>query len=278
MSNGSRDPKYHWGKLNPNWKGPQSANDTGSVRGDRDSITGDIATQKVSCPLGNRCPHPESEHKIGSRSLTDHARIADRITARDGKMKVSLDLDGTVAGFAQGMHNTAKKLGYEVNDQFKDPTKYSMLEDGWFREKDEMKATMKELFRTGGIGEVPVLEDNLNDTIRGLQENGIEVHVVTARVIDMYSPQINKTVHDATHDWVRKHVPTADSINVVRSGEKHKIGADLYIEDAPGEIGNLKDHPLVIRNQEYNAEEHVPSEGRRRTGNIRDIFGGLFRQ
>ena len=171
---------------------------------------------------------------------------------------IALDLDGTVGNYSKLLHQDSWKNGIIKRSAYKDPLTYDMIEQGFFTSKNQFFKAHKILCSNmnGGIGRMELLEDNVDKAVRQWHKDGHEVIVTTARLMKDHSDKLQNKVIKDTKEWVKNNIPTVDDIAIVRGGEKHTVNADVYIDDSPHEIANLRadGYKVLIRNQLYNKD------------------------
>ena len=171
---------------------------------------------------------------------------------------IALDLDGTVGNYSKLLHSDSFKNGIIQDGNYVEPKTYGMIEKGYFDSKEQFLKAHKILCSNiyGGIGRMDLLEDGVDQAIQEWQKQGHEVIVTTARLMPDHDDNLHKKVIKDTKQWVMENIPTVDDIAIVRGGEKQSVNADIYIDDSPHEIANLRKdgYKVLIRHQLYNKD------------------------
>lgn len=169
---------------------------------------------------------------------------------------IALDLDGTVGNYSKLLHSDSLKNGIIKGSKYVEPKTYGMIEKGYFNSKEQFLKAHKLLCSdvNGGIGRMELLEDGVDHAVREWQKQGYEVIVTTARLMRDHDDKLHAKVIKDTKKWVMENIPTVDDIAIVRGGEKQSVNADVYIDDSPHEIDNLRKdgYKVLIRHQLYN--------------------------
>lgn len=170
--------------------------------------------------------------------------------------RIGLDLDNTVARYSEGLHAAAVNTGV-LDSDFRLPTTYNMVEDGWFSDfASEFLPSHRALCHQDGLADLGLLQDNLNTLVRGWQGQGHEVVVITARIMDDHDDALRAKVVAGTHRWVNTFLPAADETFIVdhAPGAKLVAGADLYVDDSPSVVNGLREagKRVIVRDQPYN--------------------------
>lgn len=169
---------------------------------------------------------------------------------------IGLDLDGTCGDYNRMLWNIGKELGTVTGDTYTPATTYDMVEDGWFASTPDFLATHKVLCERGGLAKLAPLEAGLNEAVKAMKAAGHTVKVVTARIMDNHSDDLNTQVAKDTHHWLSRHIPSIDPADVIVTDHrsKGKFDIDIYIDDSPGQIRSLTGigRKVIIRDQDYN--------------------------
>ncbi|MEO8185326.1 MAG: 5'-nucleotidase [Deltaproteobacteria bacterium] len=150
-----------------------------------------------------------------------------------------VDLDGVVANFLLGLRPIAAEwLGVRESELTGDVS-YGLAEwhlermgkdpeDGYER-LHRFAITQRNLFR-----DLPPLED-APATLRRISALGVRIRIITHR---LYIRNFHRLALTQTIDWLDHHgIPYWD---LCFMKEKAAVGADLYIEDSPGNIQALR--------------------------------------
>lgn len=171
--------------------------------------------------------------------------------------RIGLDLDNTVARYSEGLHSVGRATGV-LNGEFRLPTTYNMVEEGWFSDFSEFLPTHQNLCHQAGLADLGLLQADLNNLVRRWQADGHEVVVITARIMDDHDEALRRKVLAGTHKWVNTFLPAADETFIVDHSKNSKLvaNADLYVDDSPGVVNGLREagKRVIIRDQPYNRD------------------------
>ena len=148
---------------------------------------------------------------------------------------LGVDLDGTCADFYRGLRPIAaewlgvplESLPVEVSWDF--PEWGIDKAPGGYEDLHRFAVTQRELFsRLEPLPGAPM-------ALRRLSKAGVRIRLITHRLIIQY---FHQTAVRQTIEWLDSHdIPYSD---LCFMGDKGAVGADLYIEDAPGNIERLR--------------------------------------
>jgi 5'(3')-deoxyribonucleotidase len=166
---------------------------------------------------------------------------------------LGVDLDGTCADFYGGLRPIAAEwLGVPISSL---PEKVSWGLPEWgidkapggYEKLHRFAVTQKELFRSlKPIPGAPL-------ALRKLSSKGIRIRVITHRLFIKYFHQVAVR---QTIEWLDSHdIPYWD---LCFMSDKVAVGADLYIEDSPSNVEQLRadKHPTIVFSNSTNL--HLP--------------------
>ncbi|MCX6553245.1 MAG: 5'-nucleotidase [Acidobacteria bacterium] len=148
---------------------------------------------------------------------------------------LGVDLDGTVADFYGGLRPIAAEwLGVDVDtlptDVSWDMPEWGLAQSpGGYPDLHKFAVTQRDLFRV--LRPLP----GAPMALRRLSKAGVRIRIITHRLIvkDFHQLAVQQTI-----EWLDSHgVPYSD---LCFMGDKGAVGADLYIEDAPGNVERLR--------------------------------------
>jgi 5'(3')-deoxyribonucleotidase len=151
-----------------------------------------------------------------------------------GKIVIGVDLDGVCSDFYGRMRNIAAEW-FEV-----DPTtltenvSYGLKEWGiesedQYQSLHRFAVTQRDLFKTEPI--IP----GARKYLRKLSDEGYRIRIITHRLFIHY---FHEMAVRQTIEWLDYHgIPYWD---LCFMKEKDQVGADIYIEDSPGNLGRLR--------------------------------------
>lgn len=170
---------------------------------------------------------------------------------------VTLDIDGTMGDFVGSMRDSARRRGLNVTDR--DPVDYSMIGDGWFRDKGEFLDTYADMIDHGGLLDQKVLDRNVGDVLDSLATDGFRFRVGTAR---FHRTLPVSELHRQSYQWFTEKVSddliTPEDLTI--GDDKTATGGQVYIEDAPYQWEALTKagHRVYLRDQAYNQGVSTP--------------------
>lgn len=166
---------------------------------------------------------------------------------------LGVDLDGVVADFIRGMRPIAAEWTGIPLDRFPTEVSFDFPEwnldaSGGYDALHRFAVKQRNLFRT-----LPPVE-GAAATLRRLSNLGIRIRIITHR---LYIEWFHREAIIQTTEWLEEHgIPYWD---ICFMRDKAAVGADLYIEDNPDNIGALRaaGHPTIVFVNSTN--RHVPA-------------------
>jgi 5'(3')-deoxyribonucleotidase len=154
---------------------------------------------------------------------------------------LGVDLDGVCADFYAGLrHIAAEWLGVPI-EQLTPEVSYGLPEWGIAQEQYEDLHRFAVLHRKLFVNLEPIA--GAAATIRRLSERGIRIRLITHRLFikHIHEETIRQTVSWLDHHDVRYW-------DLCFMADKGAVGADLYIEDAPKNVKELRalGHPTIV--------------------------------
>lgn len=156
------------------------------------------------------------------------------------KFVFGVDLDGVCANFYEDIRPLAAEWLNKNERRLTKDVSYELNEWG-FRNKEDYEdfhrwaVTQRDLFKVM----TPI--KGCPQALRRLSKSTVRIRIITHRLFIRYFhlPAINQTVH-----WLDRHgIPYWD---LCFMGEKDRVGAHVYIEDAPSNIHRLLDEGLKV--------------------------------
>lgn len=157
-----------------------------------------------------------------------------------------VDLDGVCADFYKGIREIAAEwLNVDISTLTAEPS-YGFPEWG-FGAREEGKFDYESFHRyavarKGLFKSLPVI-GGASITLRRLSDRGIRIRIITHRLFIKY---FHQNAVSQTIDWLDDHdIPYWD---ICFMRDKTAVGADLYIDDTPDNIINLRNegHDVII--------------------------------
>ena len=172
----------------------------------------------------------------------------------DAIMKIMIDIDGCIGDFS------AMIASYINHPELPEPDDYSYHKATEWKNmfptgKSFMNVFMDAIAHHGYLNE-PVI-GNAVEIIRELHDDGNEIIIGTNRGFPWLKKSraafINQNAHDDTIQWLNDNGIIYD--NIVFTASKHDIDADVYIEDRPVNIDELRErgHKVIMFAHAYNA-------------------------
>jgi 5'(3')-deoxyribonucleotidase len=166
---------------------------------------------------------------------------------------LGVDLDGTCADFYGGLRPIAAEwLGVDVGTLTTEVSwnlpEWGIAEaPGGYRKLHQFAVTQRDLFRTlkpmAGAPQV----------LRRLSAEGIRIRIITHRLFVKY---FHRAAVQQTIEWLDGHdIPYWDLCFLA---DKSAVGADLYVEDSPTNVEQLRadGHPTIVFSNSTN--RHLP--------------------
>lgn len=157
-----------------------------------------------------------------------------------------VDLDGVCADYYKGIREIAAEwLNVNIDNLTSEPS-YGFPEWG-FGKKEEGKFDYQSFHRyavarKGLFERLPAI-GGASVTLRRLSDRGIRIRIITHRLFIKY---FHKDAVTQTIEWLDNHdIPYWD---ICFMSDKSAVGADLYIDDTPDNIENLRNngHDVII--------------------------------
>ncbi len=176
------------------------------------------------------------------------------------RLRIGIDVDGVLADYMTGVAAVGRGMGLAIEGASTGPTKYGLVEPGWFPDSDSASAAMKQLRANGGLRALALLDTGAAEAVRRLRSAGHEVLIVTARhsggryVQDRDQRRITRE----TIDWLTEHRILPDDVKFER--RKSLAECEIYLDDAPHIVEEIRDdgRRAVVYDQPYN--RHLPGD------------------
>lgn len=154
------------------------------------------------------------------------------------KTVIGVDLDGVCADFYSRMRDIAAEWFECPVDDLSGDVSYGLSEWG-IRDKSQYESlhrfavTQRELFKT-----MPMIP-GARKYLRKLSDEGYRIRIITHRLFIHY---FHASAVQQTVDWLDSHgIPYWD---LCFMKEKEQVGADIYVEDTPDNITQLRERGL----------------------------------
>ena len=147
---------------------------------------------------------------------------------------IGVDLDGVCADFLGRMREIAAEWLECDLEQLTPDVSYGLREWGiknteQYNSLHRFAVTQRELFKTA-----PMIA-GARRYLRQLSDDGARIRIITHR---LYIHFFHKTAVEQTIDWLDRHgIPYWD---LCFMKEKEQVGADIYIDDGPGNVEQLR--------------------------------------
>jgi 5'(3')-deoxyribonucleotidase len=166
---------------------------------------------------------------------------------------LGVDLDGTCADFYGGLRPIAAEwLGVDINSLTSEVS-WNLPEwgvaraPGGYKKLHHFAVTQRELFRN--LRPMP----GAPQVLRRLSAEGVRVRIITHR---LFIKHFHRIAVQQTVDWLDGHdIPYWD---LCFQADKSAVGADLYIEDSPSNVEQLRadGHATIVFSNSTN--RHLP--------------------
>jgi 5'-nucleotidase len=170
----------------------------------------------------------------------EHLREA--LARRDRPFVLCVDLDGVVADYTAAFRRVVATETESSPSNLRDPRSWNFADCGWgIRDSDHFLALHSaavvdyRIFST--MPEIP----GASDMLWALSDADVHIRIVTHRLVKHWNHDV--VVAD-TVSWLqrprfdgRPRIPFRDLCFI---GDKAEVGGDLYLDDAPHNIANLR--------------------------------------
>lgn len=178
----------------------------------------------------------------------------------DSALHIGIDIDGVLADYMAGVAAVGQSMGLTMDGSASGPTKYGLVEPGWFPDDESASKAMTQLRDSGGLRRLALLDAGAAAAIRRLRIAGHRVSIVTARHSGgrYIQSRDEQRIARETIDWLTEHEILPDDLRFER--RKSVVGCQIYIDDAPQIIEELRQNGrrAVVYDQPYN--RHLPGE------------------
>ncbi len=161
----------------------------------------------------------------------------------DHEFVFGVDLDGVCADFYAGLRTIAADWLEVSSDSLTEDVSYGLNEwgvpdaPGGYADLHRYAVTQRDLFLA--LRPIP----GCATTLRRLSKSGVRIRVITHR---LFIKHFHQTAVAQTIEWLDRYdIPYWD---LCFMRDKDAVGADLYIDDAPGNISALRDagHEVIV--------------------------------
>jgi 5'(3')-deoxyribonucleotidase len=159
-----------------------------------------------------------------------------QMTSNPEQIVLGVDLDGVCADFYGYMREVAAEWFERPVEELSENVTYGLREWGietadQYDSLHRFAVTSRDLFRT-----VPMIP-GARKTLRRLSDEGYRIRIITHRLFIHF---FHALAVQQTIEWLDGHgIPYSD---LCFMKDKHKVGADIYIEDGPRHIETLRGH------------------------------------
>lgn len=172
----------------------------------------------------------------------------------DRQFVLGVDLDGVVADFYAGMRPIAAEwLGVPADSLTPTPgyalAEWNLQAAGSYEDLHRFAVTQRNLFRA--LAPIP----GAAAALRRLSQQRIRIRIITHR---LYIRYFHEQAVQQTVAWLEHHgIPYWD---LCFMKDKAAVGADLYIEDSPGNVEALRadGHPTIVFSNSTNLHLAAP--------------------
>lgn len=188
--------------------------------------------------------NPELAEKYATRR-TELIDMASR------PLRVGLDLDNTSGDFTDGLRQHVSKATGKPTGHYQEPEHYSLVESGWFKDKEEFLSHFRAAEQAGMYRTIRPFA-RLQENLKTLIAEGAEIHIVSARGAEWEAD---------TKAWLAEHGVPYHSLTFTNDKEK-LTNIDVYLDDADYQVAKLNAHEkqVLVFDQAYNRDvgDHLP--------------------
>ena len=233
----------------------------------------------VSKPAGNKHKHgSDSAYAEPDRIITDHdfdgrSMFKDNdalIHAVRNAKHIMVDIDGTFGDFTGAVQNYLKEQKVDLNDVAAEPLDYNYgkSDNGWNTIYDKNQPNHRSFSKdyVSMIAEHDAyihepVDRTAVEAINRLIDDGVKVTIVTNRGFKWLKPDEqwkHEKALDDTCTWLSR--TGLKDYDLVFSGDKDDVDADVYFEDSPKNIDALHDvnKNVVMIPHLYNRDTDCP--------------------
>lgn len=169
---------------------------------------------------------------------------------------IGVDLDGVVADYESRLREIAAEILGEDPKRFPPARTWNLVESGWpFQDETHYLEVHRQAVQEHGLFRRLTPIPGASEALWRMSDAGVRIRIVTHRLVVNFA---HAAAVSDTVNWLDdKRIPYRD-ICFVR--DKAEVGADLYVDDSPGNIAALRaaggDDIAMVYNQLYNM--HVP--------------------
>lgn len=185
------------------------------------------------------------------------------MTQEKPKTVIGVDLDGVCADFYGRMREIASEWFERPLTELTGEVSYGMTEWG-VRDKSQYESlhrfavTQRELFKT-----MPMVP-GARKYLRMLSDEGYRIRIITHRLFIHY---FHASAVQQTVEWLDSHgIPYWD---LCFMKEKEQVGADIYVEDTPDNILQLRERGLFTICFANSTNRHIGSP---RAASWQDVY------
>lgn len=165
------------------------------------------------------------------------------------ELVLGLDLDGVVFDYVTAARSYFSRFLSVPESEFHDPQHWSFVQSGWPLKSENHYVELHSAAVTAGMFTNMPLIEGASENLWRLSDAGVYIRVVTHRLI------ANGTHARSAGDTItaldNASIPYRDLTFV---GDKPAVGADVYIDDAPHNVENLRNagNYVIVFDQPYN--------------------------
>jgi len=191
---------------------------------------------------------------------------------------LGLDLDGVAADYVGGFrHHVARVTGRSL-ESLPFPSDWSFAKSGWCESTAEYLDLHAQAVNAGMYRTMPVMP-GARESLQRIHDKGTRIVVMTSRFLPGTDP--DQVMADTRH-WIATHQIPVDDMQFI--DDKRLCDADIYIEDAPHNINDLREagRHVIVFDQPYNkgvvGSERVEDWGKGEGAIIRNRVINLSRE
>lgn len=192
------------------------------------------------------------DHPEKNETIMNHTPLSCR-----SELHIGLDVDGVLADYMGGIAAVGRSMGLLMDGADRGPTQYGLVEPGWFPDEQAASEAMRTLRDVHGLDTLDLLDADAPAAVRRLRDAGHVVSIVTARAASTRWSKgfVDHSPRERTVEWLARHGFETDAVRFERS--KALVGCDVYLDDAPHNIAELRDAGLHAVAYDATYNRHV---------------------
>lgn len=163
------------------------------------------------------------------------------------RIRIGIDIDGVLADTLSAYAAIAGR-DYSPKDPATHPRDYSMIEDGWFTDRAELRRATATLHEQH-LARLPVLEHRMTEHIMHLRKELGDVSIIALTSRTPHPGQSYQELRYATYSWLAARNLAVDK--VIFTTNKHTAEVHYLLDDDPEVLthppqAGTHAHPIVV--------------------------------